>query len=79
MGEKLEKIGTVKWFSDTKGYGFVVTDDQPERDIFVHYSVITEEGFKSLHEGQPVSFELKEGPKGLYAANVQKAGNVLAA
>ena len=66
-------IGRVKWFSDTKGYGFIVTDDSPDRDIFVHYSVIQENGFKSLHEGQVVAFELARGPKGHYASNVQKA------
>lgn len=64
--------GRVKWFSDSKGYGFLVSDDEPEKDVFVHYSVITQEGFKSLHEGQPVAFEVKQGPKGLYAATVQK-------
>lgn len=73
------EIGRVKWFSDTKGYGFIITDEKPDVDIFVHYSVINEDGFKSLHEGQPVSFELNEGPKGLYASNVCKAELVEAA
>ncbi|MFT5435096.1 MAG: CspA family cold shock protein [Myxococcota bacterium] len=65
--------GTVKWFSDTKGYGFLVTEKDPETDIFVHYSVISSDGFKSLHEGQEVVFELIEGPKGPFASDVQKA------
>jgi len=64
--------GRVKWFSDTKGYGFLVTEDAPQTDIFVHYSVIDEDGFKSLHEGQEVAFELSDGPKGPFAANVRK-------
>lgn len=63
--------GHVKWFSDTKGYGFL-NKDGDDQDIFVHYSVISQEGFKSLHEGQAVSFEIKQGPKGLFAANVQR-------
>jgi CspA family cold shock protein len=67
--------GRVKWFSDTKGYGFLFTEDVPERDIFVHYSVITEDGFRSLHEGQVVQFELNDGPKGLCAINVQKVAS----
>ncbi len=71
--------GRVKWFSDTKGYGFVVTDEDPDTDIFVHYSVIEQDGFKSLHEGQAVVFEIMNGPKGLYAANVSKQLDVSAA
>ncbi len=64
--------GQVKWFSDAKGYGFVVCNDHPGRDIFVHYSAIQFEGYKSLHEGQPVEFDLVEGPKGLFASNVRE-------
>ena len=64
--------GRVKWFSDTKGYGFLVTDEEPETDIFVHYSMIQTDGFKSLHEGQEVQFELADGPKGPFASNVSK-------
>lgn len=64
--------GIVKWFSDTKGYGFVVADDDPDTDIFVHYSAITADGFKSLHEGLTVTFERCNGPKGLYAAEVRR-------
>jgi len=63
--------GTVKWFNDAKGFGFISQDNGP--DVFVHFSAITGEGFKSLAEGQRVSFDVQEGPKGLQAANVQKA------
>ena len=60
--------GTVKWFNDAKGFGFISQDNGP--DVFVHFSAITGEGFKSLAEGQRVSFDVQEGPKGLQAANV---------
>lgn len=62
--------GTVKWFSNDKGYGFITRPDGP--DVFVHYSAIAEEGFKTLEEGQEVEFEIVEGPRGPQAANVQK-------
>ena len=62
--------GYVKWFNDSKGYGFI---EQPGgRDVFVHYSAIQGEGYKSLQEGQLVEFELREGPKGPQAVNVTK-------
>jgi len=63
--------GTVKWFSDKKGFGFIV-DDQG-KDVFVHYSEIQDSGFRTLKEGDPVSFELIEDVKGLKAKKVSKA------
>ena len=62
--------GTVKWFSDDKGYGFITPDDQG-KDLFVHHSAIAGNGFRSLAEGARVSFETEQGPKGPSAANVQ--------
>ncbi len=62
--------GTVKWFNDAKGFGFVQQDNGP--DVFVHHTAITMDGFRSLQEGDRVEFEIKEGPKGLQAANVRK-------
>ena len=63
--------GKVKWFNDTKGYGFIEADDG--NDVFVHHSDILGSGFKSLAEGESVSFEVTQGPKGLKAVNVEKA------
>ncbi len=62
--------GTVKWFNDEKGYGFITPDDG-SKDLFVHYSNIDGDGFKSLSEGQKVSFESGEGRKGPEATSVQ--------
>ena len=62
--------GTVKWFSNEKGYGFISRPNGS--DVFVHYSAINEEGFKTLQEGQEVEFEIVEGPRGPQAANVRK-------
>jgi len=62
--------GTVKWFNNAKGYGFIGRDDGA--DVFVHYSAITTEGYKSLQEGDKVEFEIAQGQKGPQAANVTK-------
>jgi len=64
--------GTVKWFNSSKGYGFIKSDEIPD-DVFVHYSVIEGEGYKSLNEGESVQFEVTEGPKGPQATKVVKA------
>lgn len=64
------KIGTVKWFSPEKGYGFISQEEGD--DVFVHFSAIQEEGFKTLEEGQHVSFDIADGPKGKQAENVAK-------
>ncbi len=61
--------GTVKWFNSTKGYGFI-TDGESGEDVFVHFSGINAEGFKSLEEGQSVTFEVEQGAKGAQAVNV---------
>ena len=63
--------GTVKWFDNSKGYGFV-TRDNGGKDVFVHHSVIQGTGYKSLKEGQKVSFEVTQGPKGDQASNLSK-------
>ena len=62
--------GTVKWFNDQKGFGFI--EREGEDDVFVHYSSLQEEGFKSLAEGTAVEFDVVDGPKGPQAANVRK-------
>jgi CspA family cold shock protein len=64
--------GTVKWFNDAKGYGFITQEDGGD-DVFVRFNAIQAQGFKSLSEGDKVEFEVTKGPKGLQAANVRKA------
>ncbi|MDP2921926.1 MAG: cold shock domain-containing protein [Candidatus Omnitrophota bacterium] len=62
--------GKVKWFSNQKGYGFITPEDG--KDVFVHHTAITGDGYKTLQEGQEVEFEIVQGPKGEQAANVKK-------
>ena len=70
-GERsMQQRGTVKWFNETKGYGFITSEDGG--DVFVHYSEIQANGFKTLAEGQAVSFEVADGPKGPKAVNVTR-------
>ncbi len=70
--EKVDRLkGTVKWFNNAKGFGFIGREDGP--DVFVHYSAIGAEGYKSLQEGDQVEFEIVEGPKGPQAGNVMKS------
>jgi len=64
--------GTVKWFNEAKGYGFIQPADG-SKDVFVHYSAITGEGFKTLREGQAVTYEVQDSPKGPSAVNVRPA------
>jgi CspA family cold shock protein len=64
----MAEVGTVKWFNDAKGYGFIARENGS--DLFVHYSAVVAEGFRSLAEGDRVSFEIGEGPKGSHATNV---------
>jgi cold shock protein len=73
QGEQHMATGTVKWFNDAKGYGFITPDDGSE-DLFAHFSAINMSGFKTLKEGQKVSFDVVQGPKGKQASNIQKSG-----
>ncbi len=63
--------GTVKWFNNAKGYGFIVQDNG-EKDVFVHHSAITMEGYRSLNEGERVEYDIEQTPKGPAAVNVRK-------
>lgn len=69
-------IGTVKWFNNAKGWGFIKQDEGP--DVFVHYSQIDGDGFRTLREGQEVQFELRDGPKGPLAERVTKVADAVA-
>jgi CspA family cold shock protein len=70
--ELARKTGRVKWFNNAKGYGFIEQDDG--KDVFVHYTAIVGKGFRSLQEGDRVTFDVVVGPKGEQAANVEKVG-----
>jgi cold shock protein len=73
VGWRTQVKGTVKWFNNAKGYGFIGREDGP--DVFVHYSAIASEGYKSLQEGDHVDFEISQGQKGPQAANVSKSNS----
>ena len=65
------KSGTIKWFDEDKGYGFIEPDEGSE-DVFLHFSELNQEGFKTIEEDERVEFEVEQGPKGLKATNVDK-------
>ncbi|ROM79129.1 cold-shock protein [Pseudomonas brassicacearum] len=63
--------GKVKWFNNSKGYGFIIAAGRDDEDLFAHYSAINMDGYKTLKAGQPVRFEVIQGPKGLHAVNIE--------
>ncbi len=69
LGNSFMATGTVKWFNESKGFGFISQDNGGD-DVFVHFNAIQGDGFKTLNEGQSVTFEVEKGPKGLQASNV---------
>ena len=75
MSQSLVTQGTVKWFNNSKGFGFIKQDEGP--DVFVHYSQIAGEGYRTLEEGEPVTFELKDSPRGPLAVNVMRTDNTV--
>ena len=70
-GEVMRQKGTVKWFNNAKGFGFITADEGGDRDIFVHYSALDQDGYRTLREGDSVEFELADGPKGPSASEVK--------
>ena len=76
FGGVLMATGIVKWFNNAKGYGFVTPDDG-EQDVFVHFSALEMEGYRTLKEGQRVEFEVEQGPKALHAQNLHTAAQAL--
>lgn len=70
--------GKVKWFNNAKGYGFIVAEGRDE-DLFAHYSAIQMDGYRTLKAGQPVKFDIIQGPKGLHAVNIQSAEQMVEA
>ncbi|UFH51408.1 cold shock domain-containing protein CspD [Pseudomonas sp. KNUC1026] len=70
--------GKVKWFNNAKGYGFINEDGKTD-DLFAHYSAIQMDGYKTLKAGQPVQFEMLQGPKGIHAVNIQAAAEAVSA
>ncbi|OAB54545.1 cold shock domain-containing protein CspD [Pseudomonas thivervalensis] len=69
----VKKKGKVKWFNNAKGYGFILADGEDIGDLFAHYSAIEMDGYKTLKAGQPVIFNVIQGPKGLHAVSIQPA------
>ena len=70
------QAGKVKWFNNAKGYGFIVSNEDVNRDLFAHYSAIQSDGYRSLRAGQDVDFELTDGPKGPQAVNIVLKSNL---